>query len=138
MGRNVAVVAVLLLGFAGLATDLSGTWSTTIAIGEEIVPLTDLTLQFGFADWKLTTSFTWQGASLLGQELSLEASFGALGISAGAAFRVPEGAELELLDPGTFSLGDLQFLGGYISFELSLGDLTLKLTLVQGAPPRDR
>ena len=138
MGRNIAVVVVLLFGFMGLTADLSGTWSTTIAIGEEIAPLTDFTLQFGFADWKLTTSFTLEGTSLVGHELSLEASFGALGVSAGAAFSIPQGARLEPLDPGFLSLGDLEFLGGYISFQLSLGDLKLKLTLVQGSPSQER
>ena len=138
MGRSAVLAVVLLLGCAGLATDISGTWTTTVTLGKSFLPLTDLTLQFGFSDWKLTTSFTLEGTSLVGHELSLEASFGALEVSAGAAFRVPEGVELELLDSGTFSLGDLQFLGGYISFELSLGDLKLKLTLVQGSPSQER
>ena len=138
MGRSAVLAVVLLLGCAGLATDISGTWTTTVTLGEGFLPLTNLTLQFGFADWKLTTSFTLEGTSLVGHELSLEASFGALEVSASAAFRVPEGAELELLDSGTFSLGDLQFLGDYISFELSLGDLTLKITLAQGASLRGR
>jgi len=135
MGRGALVAAVLLFGFAGLAVDISGTLSTTLTLGEYADPLSSLTLNFGLADWELTTVWTLEGSALVGHEITLEGSLGNLGIAAGAAFRVPEGAELAQMGPVSFSLDGLEFIGGYITFELSLGDFTFKLTLVEGAPP---
>lgn len=136
MGRWTSVAALLFFGFMGFAAAVSGTWNTSVVLGEAFNPLSTLTLNFGLAgDWGLTTVWTLEGSAPVGHEIVLEGSLGALGISAGAAFRISEEAALTQMGPASFSLDGLKFVGGYISFALSLGDFTFKLTLVEGTPP---
>lgn len=134
MRKGAVVAAVLLSPLVGFAFDLSGSWSGSISLGESFVPLNTITVDLGFADWELTVTSTLKGASLVRQELSLSGSLGALGIAAGAAFRIPEGAGLSRMGLMSFSVDGVEFLGGYVSFTLDLGNLSLKLTLVGEAP----
>ena len=136
MRRGALTAGVLLLGFAGMAMDISGMWDTTLTLGGYPDPMSSLTLNLGLAEgWELTTVWSLEGSTLVGHEITLEGSLGALGISGGAAFRIPEGATPTQLGPLHFSLEGLELTGGYISLALSLGDFTFKLTLVEGAPP---
>jgi len=119
-----------------MAMDISGMWNTTLTLGEYPDPMSSLTLNLGLAEgWELTTVWSLEGSTLVGHEITLEGSLGALGISGGAAFRIPEGATPTQIGPLYFSLEGLEFIGGYISLALSLGDFTFKLTLAEGAPP---
>ncbi|MGY4707742.1 hypothetical protein ACVNPS_08370 [Candidatus Bipolaricaulota sp. J31] len=136
MRRGVLIAAILVFtGVTGLSLELSGAWSTYISLGHPIAPVNSLTLNLGFAEWELTATSILKGTSFVRQELSLSGSLGAFGISAGVAFRIPEAAAFSRVGPLDFSLEGVELIGGYISFELGLGNLTLKLTLVEGTPP---
>ncbi len=136
MGRGAFVVAVLVLGFTGVAADISGSWSTSLALGEGVATQNALTLNLGFADWRLMATWTFSGLSMSGADLSLEGSFGALGVAAGISFR-PTDLSVSPHSNADFtglSLAGWEFTGGFISVEVSLGNLTLKVTLVEESP----
>ncbi len=136
MRRGVLTAAFLVFtGVVGLSLGFSGSWSTFISLSHPIAPVNTLSLSFGFAEWELTATSVLKGTSFMRQELVLSGSLGALGIAAGAAFRIPEAAAFSRAGPMDFSLEGVEFIGGYISLELELGNLTLKLTLVEGTPP---
>lgn len=135
MRKGVLLAAILIsAGIGGFALEFRGSWEGTLALGGPPVPVNTITLDIGFADWQLTAVSVLEGTSLVRQGLALAGTIGALGIAAGATFRIPQGDALSWVGPVALSLDGVEFLGGYISLALDFGNITLRLTLVGGAP----
>jgi|GEM_PF-1886721 hypothetical protein len=136
--RRFVFLAVILsvLGASAPGSDLVGMWSTTISLGDGLSSLSVLAFNFGLADWELTTTWTFSELSLSRADLALVGNFGPVGIAAGVSFCLADTA-VSSLSSAAFtgiSLGGWKFTGGYISFELSLGNFTLKVTFVERTP----
>jgi len=72
MRRGALTAGVLLLGFAGMAMDISGMWDTTLTLGGYPDPMSSLTLNLGLAEgWELTTVWSLEGSTLVGHEITL-------------------------------------------------------------------
>jgi len=136
MGQAVPVLVVLVFGLTGLAADISGTWSTSITLGGALNPTSTLTLNLGFADWEFSTTWTFAELSLSAASFDLRGGLGALGVAVGASFRPAHPIVSSFVGPDLagISLSGWEFVGGYISLELSLGNFTLRVTFMEGGP----
>ena len=128
-----ALVSLFSLGVYGL--DLGGSWYTELSLAD-MQFTSSFFLDLALENLAINTVFTMQGTELKWVDISLETSLGALGFAAGALFEIDN----VLVPMGTdwftgFSRGEAEFVGGFVSFSLKIGDLSLKLTFVEGNYP---
>jgi len=119
-----------LLSAPASALQLSGDWTTGFVFGSgSLTSRSALTLQLDLSGWALTGTWSFTEAGLGVEEFSFQGWLGPLGIDAGASFRTTPDASARW-DGGTgWALDGLELTGGYMSFQLELGRLTLGLTL---------
>lgn len=130
-------MALLLVGWAALAVDLSGTWTTQMAFTSGVAsPSTIFTLRLVGSGWALTTAWDPALPELSSHTLVLSGSLGPLGIVAGASFHLSAPGGSPALrrhgDLALWSADGFTFRSGFVSFDLALGNLTLQLTLHRG------
>lgn len=138
MKRALAVWAALLLaGSTAWAVDLSGEWTTQMTFASGMVsPSTAFTLNLAGSGWRLTSTWDLALPQLSSHALVLKGSLGPVGFTAGASVRLTSSAQLTPLggrrDLAGWSVEGFEFTGGFVALELTLGSLTLRLTLQNG------
>lgn len=135
MRATVALCLVLVAGSAALAVDLSGEWTAQLAFTSGAVsPSATFTLRLSGPGWKLTTSWDPARFDATRHTFVLKTGFGPLGVTAGGAFSLSTRAALARGGPheGLWSVDGFSFRGGFVSFDLVLGSLTLRLTFHGG------
>lgn len=126
-------VAVLLAGWASSGADLSGQWTSGIAFTSGGVSLTQsFTLRLAGPGWGLTSSWDPTLPTFSHHSFVLQGSFGNMDWTAGLSFRVAAGAEplTQQAQARLLPWKGLSWTGGFVSFEIVLGSLTLRLTLL--------
>lgn len=134
--KRVLLAGVLfsLVSWIGAAQglDLSGSWSSRLTLlGGEPLPESSFTLDLRSPGWELVTAWSLTGGQLVGQTIELSSSLGALNLAVGASFKLEGGSWLT--DDGSLLWEGLTLERGYLSLELELYNLRLKLTVV-GSP----
>jgi len=138
MKRTLAVWAALfLVGSMAWAMDLSGEWTAQMTFTSGIVsPSTTFTLHLAGSGWQLTSSWDPAFLDVSSHSLVLQSSLGPVGVTAGASFRLATRTALTRVgaqdDLALWSADGFSFRSRFVSFELALGNLTLRLTLVSG------
>ncbi len=138
MKRTLAAwVVVLLVGSTAWALDLSGEWTTRMTFSSGVVaPSTTFTLHLAGAGWRLTSSWDPAFLDVTSHSLVLKSSLGPVGVTAGTSFRFATRTALTRVgaqdDLALWSADGFSFRGGFVSFEVALGNLTLRLTLQNG------
>jgi len=130
--------ALLLASSTALAVDLSGEWTTQMTFTSGIIsPSTTFTLHLAGSGWQLTSSWDPAFLDVSSHSLVLKSSLGPVGVTAGASFRLATRTALTRVgaqdDLALWSADGFSFRSGFVSFEIALGNLTLRLTLVSGA-----
>jgi hypothetical protein len=130
--------SVLLASSTALALDLSGEWTSQITFASGVVsPSTTLTLHLAGSGWQLTSAWDPALLDVSRHSLVLRSSLGPVGVTAGASFRLATRTGLARVGaPDALALwttDGFSFRGGFVSFELALGNVTLRLTLISGA-----
>lgn len=128
----------LLVSWTGLAVDLSGEWTSGLTFTSSGVSMSNaFTLHLGGPGWRLTSSWDPSLLEVSDHSLVLKSSIGPVGVTAGASFRLAtRSAMSEVGTQGALSVWSadgFSFQSGFVSFELALGNLTLRLTL-HGTP----
>lgn len=125
--------AVLLAGWTSRGADLSGQWTSGIALTSGGVSLAgSFTLHLAGLGWRLTSSWDPILPTFSHHSFVLQGSLGIVDWTAGLSFRVAAGGEplIPQAQSGLFSGQDLSWTGGFVSFEIVLDKLTLRVTLV--------
>lgn len=123
---------VVALGAVGLGQGVSGSWTSGLTFGGQGVSLaSSLTLRLAGPGWGLTTTLdpTLRGPSAY--SLTLQGRFGAWAVEAGASVVLPPPAA-RFAGLGLWTTSGLSFQSGFVSFELALGNVTLRFTLHAG------
>lgn len=137
MKRALACAVVLAAGSTAWGMDLSGTWMTQIAFASGAAsPTTAFTLDLAGSGWQLTSSWDPAFLETSSHTLVLKSNLGPMNITAGASFCLSTRTALARVgtpdDLALWSAGAFTFRSGFVSFELALGNLTLRLTLHRG------
>ena len=125
-------IAVLVFGMGGLAQDLglSGSWGSELSLAEGSVNFTNsLALNLALSGWTLSSTWTLGNGALTGSTIELASQLGNVDFALGASFTLPKGISLQE-GSGFLYLDDLQLSSWHLSLRLSLGNLSLGLTLV--------
>lgn len=123
---------VVVLGAGGLGQGISGSWTSGLTFGGHGVSVaSSLTLHLAGPGWGLTTTLdpTLRGPSL--HALTLQGRFGAWTVEAGASVLIPP-PSARLNTSGLWTTSGPVLQSGFVSFELALGNLTLRFTLQTG------
>lgn len=137
MKAMLGLCAVLLASSTALALDLSGEWTAqmTFASGG-VSPSTTFTLHLAGSGWRLASSWDPAFLDVSSHSLVLKSSLGPLGVTAGASFHLSTRTALASMgagsDPSVWTADGFSFRGGFVSLELALGNLTLRLTFISG------
>ena len=136
----ISCVAVLLVGSAAFAVDLSGEWASQLTFASGTVAASNtFTLHLAGSGWQLTTSWDPVLPAVSSHMLVLRGSLGVLTWTAGASFDLAAHGALPRLRGGEglalWSADGFALRSGFVSFDLVLGDLTLRLTLHQAPAP---
>jgi len=134
----VLCAALLVTGLWGLAFDLSGEWATRVTFASgAAVPESTFTLNLTGGGWEVSNTWNLAAPALSVHTFAFQGSLGSLGVSVGASFRLstPGGAPAvqQRQDLGLWSADGFTFRSGFVSFDLALGNLTLRLTLHSGS-----
>lgn len=129
---------LLLAGAMAVAVDLSGEWASQLTFGSAAVSArTTFTLHLAGSGWQLTSSWNPVLPEVSSHTLVLRGGLGALTWTAGASFDLaPRGGGLPLSrahGQALWAAEGFAVRSGFVSFDLVLGNLTLRLTL-HGAP----
>ncbi|MCX7750231.1 MAG: hypothetical protein N2320_01485 [Candidatus Bipolaricaulota bacterium] len=133
---------VALLGAAGLGQGMSGWWTSSLTFSSQGVSLSSaFTLHLTGPGWQLASTFdpTLRGPSV--HSLTLEARFGAWTVEAGASVLLPPAARFARAGSSLWATSSPVLQSGFVSVELALGNLTLRLSFQAGpgelgSPPR--
>jgi hypothetical protein len=132
-----SLAAVVLVAWVGFGTGLSGEWSSQVAFaGGDALFSNTLTLHLTFSGWELTSTWDLAAPELSTHTLTFQGSLGLLNYEAGFSFRF---TSLELSPLGGahgWAAEGLEWTGGFLTLELPLGDLTLRLTILHGPEGR--
>ena len=131
------LAAMFLVTWVGFGAGFPGEWSSQVAFaGGEALFSNTLTLHLTFSGWELTSTWDLAAPELNTHTLSFQGSLGLLSYQADFSFHFTS-LELSSLD-GTpvWAVEGLEWTGGFLTLELPLGDLTLRLTILHG--PEDR
>lgn len=130
--------AALVASSTALALDLSGQWTSGLTFTSGTASMTHIfTLHLAGPGWRLTSSFDPSSFGASDHTLVVRSGLGPVNVTAGVSFQLssPGGAPT-LARPGDRALwtaDGFTFQSGFVSFDLVLGSLTLRLTL-HGAP----
>ncbi len=130
-----ALISAFLVYASVYGADLGGSWYTRLSLSDMSFT-SSLSLGLELENMAVNTVLTMEGMELKWADISLKTSLGALGFAAGALFELeatPTPASTDWFSG--FSLGEAEFVGGFISLSLKLGDLSLRLTFVEGSYP---
>jgi len=131
-----SLVGVGVVAWLGVGAGLSGGWSSGISFADGITSFTStLTLNLSFSGWELESTWDLAAPELNSHTLTFRGSLGLLAYEAGLSFRFTSPKLSPLPDSG-WAMEGLEWSGGYLSLELPLGNLTLRLTLL--TPPGER
>jgi hypothetical protein len=120
---------LMMVAVSAWAANLSGAWSTTLSLGGETPAFWHTwSFRLSFQGWELQGLSTLQSWNLTSQSFTLSGQWGPLGVAGGLMMKgVPE------INPAPWSPSRFQVVAGFISFELSLGNLRFRLTLGTGS-----
>lgn len=131
---SLAVVAVV--ASLGVGAGLSGGWSSGVSFADGITSFTStITLNLSFSGWELESTWDLAAPELNSHTLTFRGSLGLLDYEAGLSFRFTS-PRLSPLSGSGWAMEGLEWTGGYLTLELPLGNLTLRLTLLTA--PDDR
>jgi len=131
-----SLAAVVLVAWVGFGAGFSGEWSSRLALaGGEALFSNTLTLHLTFSGWELESTWDLAAPELNAQTLTFQGSLGLLNYEAGLSFRFTA-LELSPLDSASWAAEGLEWTGGFLTLELPLGDLTLRLTILHGPEGR--
>jgi len=123
-----AVVAFLLLAvFPAWAIDLSGAWSSSLSLSNDIDVANTLTLKFSLSGWEIRSFSTFRDLNLSDQAFVFRGTLGNVNLSLGLHLKPVSQPILGVVSAQPFALSQ-----GFASFELKLGNFTLGLTLIFG------
>lgn len=130
--------AVVMACSAAVAVDVSGEWKSGVTLAAGAVSVASrFTLDLAGPGWRLTSSWDPAFSDMTRHSLVLRSSLGPLDVTAGATFHLSSRTALartsRASDPLLWSADGFSFGGGFVSFELALGSLTLRLTLASDA-----
>lgn len=127
MRARALLVLSVFLAFSSAAAELSGSFSTAFTFGTSFAAWNTLDLRLSFSDFQIRSLSTWQGLSLSEQAFSLSGNLGDLEIQVGLVLKPVSSLRL-----GAWSAQEFQVVASFVSFELSLGNFQLRLTLHTG------
>lgn len=126
-GKVLAVVLICAV-VAASAVELSGSFSTAFTLGPSFSAQNSLALRFSLSRWEVQSFSTWQNLALTQQAFTVRGNLGNLGLGAGVVL-VP----VSPLRLGSWTSQDFQVVAGFVSVELSLGQILFTLTIRAGA-----
>ncbi len=126
---------VVTLGIVGVGQEISGSWTSGLTLGGHGVSLAwGLTLRLAGPGWGITTTFDPALRAPSVGALTLGAQFGAWTLEAGAVVLLPPpSARTFGSSTGPWATPRMVFRSGFVSLELAVGNLTLRLTLHAGS-----
>lgn len=134
MKRGLVCAMLVLMGWMGCAANFTGEWTTRLTFaGGSMQPSSTLTLNLGLPGWEFSS--TWSLAGSISSTLAFQGAVGPLGLRAGASFLLIPGSRGAVYERGAlvgWSAEGLKFTGAFLSLEMVLGNLTLRVTFVQG------
>jgi len=123
-----AVVAFLLLAvFPAWAIDLSGAWSSSLSLSNDIDVANTLTLKFSLSGWEIQSFSTFRDLNLSDQAFVFRGNLGNVNLSLELHLKPVSQPIFGAVFAQSFALSQ-----GFASFELKLGNFTLGLTLIFG------
>lgn len=128
MQGKVLAVAVMFMALAAGAAELSGSFSTSLTLGSSFSAQNNLALRLSFSSFELQSISTWQNLALTQQTFTVTGNLGNLGLQVGLV--------LEPVSPlrwGSWTAQDFQVTAGFVSLELTLGQIRFTLTVQAGA-----
>ena len=126
--RGVALGLLLLVTLPAWAIELSGVWSSSLSLSNDVSLTNTLTLQFSLSGWEIQSFSTFRGLSLSDQAFVFRGTLGNVNLSLGLHLKPVSEPIL-----GVVSAQPFTFSQGFASFELKLGNFTLGLTLIFGS-----
>lgn len=126
------LAAVFVFAGSGASADLTWGWNSQLSFSQGKAHLTStLTLHVSASWWDLASRWDLSSPGFSSHSLSLHGSLGPLHCRAGLSF--------QLASPGVSPLGGtgwaangLEWTGGFLSLELPLRAITLRLTILAG------
>ena len=125
--RGVALGLLLLVTLPAWAIELSGVWSSSLSLSNDVNLTNTLTLQFSLSGWEIQSFSTFRGLSLSDQAFVFHGTLGNVNLSLGLHLKPVSEPILGVVSAQPFTLSQ-----GFASFELKLGNFTLGLTLIFG------
>lgn len=125
--RGVALGLLLLVTLPAWAIELSGAWSSSLSLSNDVNLTNTLTLQFSLSGWEIQSFSTFRGLSLSDQAFVFHGTLGNVNLSLGLHLKPVSEPILGVVSAQPFTLSQ-----GFASFELKLGNFTLGLTLIFG------
>ena len=118
---------LLFCSFSAWATNLSGAWSSSLSLSNDVSLTNTLTLQFSLSGWEVQSFSIFRGLSLSDQAFVFRGTLGNVNLSLGLHLKSVSEPILGVVSAQPFTLSQ-----GFASFELKLGNFTLGLTLIFG------